>query len=99
MQNDHNSFENITRTATNQVLAERELSERLLVYDVQPEIDTDGFVVGLKEKVEPEERPKYHSFRIDAAEAVGQPQGDTVEGVKPLVDRELLKLFPKSERN
>jgi hypothetical protein len=45
MQNDDNSFENITRTATNEVLAERGLSEQHRVYDVQPEIDTDYFVV------------------------------------------------------
>jgi hypothetical protein len=98
MQNDNNSFENITREATNQVLAERELRDRVRVSDVEPTIDSDDFVVGLKETVE-QGKIRRHSFRIDAAEAVQQPQGDTVEGVKPLVDRELLKLFPKPEGN
>jgi hypothetical protein len=98
MENHDNNLKSIIRTATNEVLVERGLSERWRVYDVHPEIDSDCFVVGLAEKVQPGEHPKYPSFRIDAAEIIQQPRGETVEGVKPLVDRELSKLFPERAR-
>lgn len=99
MENYDNNLKSIIRTATNEVLIERGLSERWRVYDVQPEINSDYFVVGLGEKVQPGEHPKYPSFRIDAAEIIQQPQGETVEGVKPLVTHQLLGLFPENERN
>ncbi len=98
MQNENDlindAFGDDLRTATTEVLEEQGFGN-VRVNDVQPEIDSDRYVVGLTERTGPN-TSKYHAFRIDSAEALIAVHGGhiTVESLKPLVLREVLRLFP-----
>jgi hypothetical protein len=89
------NFEDMIRTATNEILNELGLADRVRIRIIQPEIDSDRVGVGLTERTGPT-TSNYPHFRIDSAEVLTAVHGGriTVESLKPLVLREVLKIFP-----
>src|ERR1700738_4789767 len=90
------NFEDMLRTATNEVLNELGLADHVKIRIIQHEIDSACVGVGLTERTEPT-TSKYPHFKIDSAEALTAVHGGeiTVESLKPLVLREILKIFPE----
>jgi len=100
MENDKNLFDDdfgeMLRIATNEVLNELGLNDRVRIRIIQPEVDSDRFGVGLTERTGPKTSNHPH-FKIDSAEAQTAVHGGriTVESLKPLALREVLKIFPE----
>lgn len=92
----NDDFETMLRTATNEVLNELGLAGRVRIRIIQPEVDSDRFGVGLTERTGPTTSNHPH-FKIDSAEALTAVHGGriTVESLKLLVLREVLKIFPE----
>jgi hypothetical protein len=92
----NDEFEDMLRTATNEVLSELGLKDRVRIRIIQPEIDSDYYGVGLIERTGPATSNHPH-FKTDSAEALTAVHGGriTVESLKPLVLREVLKIFPE----
>jgi len=100
MINDKNLFDDdfgeMLRIVTNELLNELGLNDRVRIRIIQPEVDSDRYGVGLTERTGPT-TSNYPHFKIDSAEALTAVHGGciTVESLKPLVFREILKIFPE----
>ena len=90
-------FDRMLRTATNDMIKERGLADTVRLSEIAPQIDSDHYVVGLKQKTG-RSRSSYYSFYVDPAEALTAVGGGyvTVDAVKGLVRREMMKIFPDS---
>ena len=91
-------FDRMLRTATTDVINERGLADTVRVSEISTQIDSDRYVVGLKQKTL-RARSVYHSFYIDPAEALRAVSGGliTVDTLKALVRREIVKIFPEAK--
>ncbi|MEK6333931.1 MAG: hypothetical protein AABM67_03220 [Acidobacteriota bacterium] len=99
MQNENNLFavDDLAQrieTATKEVIAERGLTDRVTVQGAEPKQDSDRFTVGLHDE-QAEAGSRFPWFYIDPLE-VHAGGAITVETLKPVIRRELLKLFPES---
>jgi hypothetical protein len=74
------------RAATKEILVELGLNDQVKVRGVEPQIDADRFIVGLRKQTGPHEFA-YPFFYIEGIEALE-------DDLKPTVRREILKLFP-----
>ena len=83
-------------TATNQILKELGLSDRVTVTGVQPKLGSTRYAIGLTEQTAAKGLVLHH-FYIDHVEVMNDPRnlGRTVEGLKRYVRREVEKLFPE----
>jgi hypothetical protein len=80
-------------TATKEVIAERGLADRITVQGAQPKQDSDRYAVGLHDE-QAEAGSRFPWFYIDPLE-VHEHDAITVETLKPVITRELLKIFPE----
>src|SRR5688500_14367022 len=81
-------------TATIEVLKERGLADRVTVRGAELKQDSDRYAVGLRDKGA-EAGSRFPWFYIDPLE-VHAGDAITVETLKPVIRRELLRLFPES---
>ena len=95
MQNE-NEFPGKIRTAAREVLEEVRLNDRVRVDNVERQPDSNRFDVDLKEQSGPTEF-LFHRFTVDPIQALRAKEGVTSDSLKPIIRREILKLFPATQ--
>ncbi|HKB66320.1 MAG TPA: hypothetical protein VKC61_10725 [Pyrinomonadaceae bacterium] len=97
MENNDMTFENRVRDASRAALEDLGLSNTVKVTDARRDIESSRVSVDLTEQTGPTEF-SYHSFYLDSVEASNAAGGGymTLEILKPLALREILKIFPES---
>src|SRR2546423_385769 len=82
-------------SATQEMLAELGLDNRVTVKGAEPKQDSDRYAIGLHDE-QAEAGSRFPWFYVDSAEVLTAVNGGeiTVEVLKPFIRRELLKGFP-----
>ena len=87
-------FEQMLNTARKQILNDLGLAGSIRPNGIQQDPGSDRYDVGLKQYKDGG-KTDYYSFSVDSAEALTGPRGGfSMDTVKDIVRREILKIFP-----